>query len=337
MVSNVAPHVGARRDRSGILWPIVTAAAVLIIVGLLPFFAKGFWLFQITLALIYALAILGLNILTSLSGQISLGHGAFYAIGAYTAAILIEHAGIAYYWALPAASAICFIAGFLFGLPALRLEGPYLALATFALTIATPQLLKWKPLVPWTGGVQGLVVSTVHVPFGLPISSDHWLYVITMGCVLFLYRCALNLTKSRSGCALIAIRENPVSAQAMGINIGLYKSLIFGLSALYAGVAGALGALTMQFVAPDSFTVAFSITLFVGFVVGGASTRYGPFFGGAFILVVPNLADHVSKGLTGAIYGAVLIFVISVMPAGLAGMNLKRPSRRNTENSRSKP
>lgn len=336
MVSNVAPHISARRDCSGTLRPIVTAAAVLIIVGLLPFFAKGFWLFQITMALIYALAILGLILLTGLSGQISLGHGAFYAIGAYTAAILIEHAGIGYYWALPAAGAMCFIAGFLFGLPALRLEGPYLALATFALAIAAPQLLKWKLLAPWTGGVQGLVVSTPAAPFGLPISSDHWLYVVTMGCLLFLYCCTLNLTKSRSGRALIAIRENPVSAQAMGINIALYKSLTFGLSALYAGIAGALSAMTMQFVAPDSFTVAFSIALFAGFVVGSVSPRYGPFFGGAFILIVPNLADHVSKGLTGAIYSVVLILVISV-PAGLTGMNLKRPSRHNNENPRRKP
>jgi ABC-type branched-subunit amino acid transport system permease subunit len=131
------------------IWSRSMMIAGLIVALTLPFAVKNFLIFQLTLALIYAVAILGLNLLTGFNGQFSLGHSAFYGIGAYTAAILMDRADIAYYWTLPAAGATCFVFGFLFGLPALRLEGLYLALATFALAIATPQLLKSTPFEPW--------------------------------------------------------------------------------------------------------------------------------------------------------------------------------------------
>src|SRR5262245_36182384 len=150
---------------------LAIAAAVLIALAL-PFWLKGFVIFQLTLAVIYAVAILGLNLLTGFNGQFSLGHSAFYAIGAYTAAILMEHGGVAYYWTLPAAGLMCLVGGFLFGLPALRLEGIYLALATFALAIATPQILKFTPIEHWTGGVQGIVIIKPDAPFGLKLTAD---------------------------------------------------------------------------------------------------------------------------------------------------------------------
>src|SRR5215472_5862766 len=153
----------------------------------LPFVLKNFVVFQITLAVIYAIAILGLNLLTGFNGQFSLGHSAFYAIGAYTAAIMMEHGDIAYYWTLPVAGVVCLASGFLFGLPALRLEGIYLALATFALAIAAPQILKFSPLEHWTGGVQGIVVIKPDAPFGLPLSSDQWIYYFTLGVAAVLY------------------------------------------------------------------------------------------------------------------------------------------------------
>jgi branched-chain amino acid transport system permease protein len=145
-------------------WTRAGMIAALLLTLLLPFAIKGFLVFQLTLALIYAVAILGLNLLTGFNGQFSLGHSAFYAFGAYTAAILMAHADVAYYWTVPAAGAACFIIGFLFGLPALRLEGLYLALATFALAIAMPQLLKSTPLEPWTGGGQGIVILKPEAP-----------------------------------------------------------------------------------------------------------------------------------------------------------------------------
>jgi branched-chain amino acid transport system permease protein len=292
---------------------LVAAAAV-------PLVAKNFLIFQLTMVMVYAIAIVGLNLLTGFNGQFSLGHSAFYAIGAYTAAILMEVGNVPYPVTLPAAAAICFVAGFLFGLPALRLEGLYLALATYGLALAMPQILKLSPIEPWTGGVQGLVIIKPDPPLHLPLTQDQWLYYFTLTVGVLLYVGARNLVKSRTGRAMMAIRDNPIAARSMGINTGLYKSLTFGVSALYTGVAGALGAIVVQFVAPDSFTFVLSIGLFVGLVVGGVGWLPGALFGGAFVLFVPNVAESVSKGLSGAIYGAILILVIYVMPSGVAGL-----------------
>ena len=298
---------------------LLATAIALVIAILLPLAVKNFVLFELTLAMTYAIAILGLALLTGFNGQFSLGHSAFFAIGAYTAAIMMDR-GIGYIWTLPAAGVISLIFGFLFGLPALRLQGIYLALATFSLAVATPQLLKSKPLEPLTGGVQGIVILKPDAPFGLPMSGDQWLYYLTLAVVVVMFICAANLINSRTGRALIAIRDNPIAARAMGIDISLYKSLTFGVSALYTGVAGALGAIVIQFVAPDSFTFFFSIALFVGLVVGGVDSIAGALFGGLFVLFVPNIAEQVSKGLAGAIYGVILILVIYMMPSGAAGM-----------------
>ena len=294
--------------------------AGLVIAVLLPLAVKNFFLFQLTLAMSYAIAILGLALLTGFNGQFSLGHSAFFALGAYTAAIMMDHWGISYIWTLPVAGIVSFVFGFLFGLPALRLQGIYLALATFSLAVATPQLLKSRPLEPLTGGVQGIVIIKPDAPFGLPLSSDQWLYYLTLAVVVVMFYCATNLINSRTGRALIAIRDNPIAARAMGVDISLYKALTFGVSALYTGVAGALGAIVIQFVAPDSFTFAFAIALFVGLVVGGVDSIAGALFGGLFVLFVPNIAEEVSKGLAGAVYGVILILVIYVMPSGAAGL-----------------
>jgi branched-chain amino acid transport system permease protein len=296
------------------------AAAAIVIAALLPLVAKNFILFQLTLAMVYGIAILGLCLLTGINGQFSLGHSAFFALGAYTAAIMMDRFGINYLWTLPAAGIVCLVFGFLFGVPALRLHGIYLALATFSLAVATPQILKSTPLESWTGGVQGIVILKPDAPFGLPLSPDQWLYYLTLVIVVVMFGAAGNLINSRTGRALVAIRDNPIAARAMGIDISLYKSLTFGVSAFYTGVAGALGAIVIQFVAPDSFTFAFAIALFVGLVVGGVYSIPGTLFGGLFVLFVPNIAEHFSKGLAGAIYGLILILVIYLMPSGAAGL-----------------
>ena len=132
--------------------------------------------------MVYAIALLGLNILTGYNGQISLGHGAFYAIGAYVAAILMDKMGAPYWATVPVAGIVCLVVGFLFGLPALKLDGHYLALATFALAVALPQLLKNKHLEAWTGGVQGIVITKPDAPFGLKLNPDQWLYLFTLLC-----------------------------------------------------------------------------------------------------------------------------------------------------------
>jgi branched-chain amino acid transport system permease protein len=297
----------------------LTIAVVVIVALLIPLVAKSFVLFQLTEVMIYGLAILGLNLLTGFNGQFSLGHSAFYGIGAYTAAILIHNYEISYLWTLPAAGGVCFVIGFLFGLPALRLQNLYLALATFALATAMPQILKFHGLEEWTGGVQGLFVNQPDPPAFLPIDSDQWLYYFTLVVVLVMFAAAANLIRSRTGRAIMAIRDNPIAAAAMGINSSLYKTLTFGVSALYTGVAGALGALAVAFVAPDSFTIFLSISFLVGLVIGGVGSIPGCLFGGLFVLYVPNIANSVATGFAGAVYGIILLLVIFFMPAGAAG------------------
>jgi branched-chain amino acid transport system permease protein len=295
------------------------AGTSLVVLGLLvafPLFAKNFIIFQMTMLLIYGLAVLALNILTGGSGQFSLGQSAFYAIGAYTSAILMEQYGVNYALTLPVAGVLCFGAGFLFGQPALRLSGVYLALATFALATAMPQLLKLGFFEKWTGGVQGLVVTKPDAPFGLPMSQDMWLYYFTLVVTIAIYLFSVNLLRSRSGRAFMAIRDNEIAASAMGIDVALYKTLAFGVSAGITGVAGALGAIAVQFVAPDSYTITLAISLFLGMVVGGVGWLPGSIVGSAFIIFVPNIAEGISKGLSGAVFGVLLFLVIFLVPHG---------------------
>jgi branched-chain amino acid transport system permease protein len=272
------------------------------------------------MVLVYAIVLLGLNMLTGYNGQISLGHGAFYAIGAYVAAILMDRAGWPYWATLPAAGVACFVSGFLFGLPALRLRGHYLALATFALAVAMPQLLKYKRIEEWTGGVQGIVILKPDPPFGLKITPDQWLYLFTLATTVVLFVVGWNILRGRVGRAMIAIRDNPIAAEAMGVNSALYKSTTFGVSALFTGIGGALGAIVVQFVAPDSFTAGLSINFLVGIVIGGVASISGALYGAIFIQFVPNLADQISKAAPWAIYGGFLLAFVYLMPSGVAGL-----------------
>ncbi len=310
------------RTKSPLRW--IAILVVLAALVALPFLISDYRTFQFTQAVVYAIVLLGLNILTGYNGQISLGHGAFYAIGAYTAAILMDKFGVPYWATLPAAGVVCFVFGFLFGLPALRLQGHYLALATFALAVATPQVLKYKRLEEWTGGVQGIVIMKPDPPEWLAsfvtLSQDQWLYLFSLGVAAVLFLVAWNLLRGRAGRALVALRDHPIAAEAMGVNGPVYKSMAFGVSALYTGVGGALGAIAVQFVAPDSFTAFLSISFLVGIVVGGIATISGAIYGALFIQFVPNFADQISKAAPWAIYGLVLLVFIYAMPGGVAWM-----------------
>jgi branched-chain amino acid transport system permease protein len=232
-------------------------------------------LFQLTMVVVYAIAILGLSLLTGFNGQISLGHGAFYAIGAYTTAILMTAWEVPYWATLPVSAVVCAVVGFLLGLPALRLGGLYLALTTFALAVAIPQILKYKLFEDWTGGVQGLVIDKPDAPFGLHLSPDQWLFLFTVAVAVVLYVIGWNIVRGRIGRAMMAIRDHAMAAEAMGINLAMVKTRAFALSAMFTGLAGSLGAIAVQFVAPDSFGVFVSIFLFVGLVVGGVSSIGG--------------------------------------------------------------
>ena len=267
----------------------------------------------------YFTALAGLTVLTGLNGQISLGHGAFFAIGAYVAAVLMDKANWQYWATIPVAGIACLIAGFLFGLPALRLEGLYLGVATLALGTAMPQILKHDALSHWTGGSMGIVIVKPDAPDWSGLNQDQWLYYFSLAVLLIMFLLGWNLLRGRVGRSLIAIRDQPVAAEAMGVNNALYKSLAFGVSAMYTGVAGALGAIAVQFVAPDSFTIFLSITFLIGIVIGGLASISGAIYGALFIQFVPNIADQISKAAPWAIYGVFMIGFIYVMPVGVAG------------------
>ena len=220
----------------------------------LPFVLSSYHMFQLTMVVVYAIVLLGLNMLIGYNGQISLGHGAFFAIGAYTTAILIDKAAMPYWATIPFAGAVCLVAGFLFGLPALRLEGLYLALPTFALAVATPQLLKYKRAR--AAGPAASRASTSPSPIRRRICRS----TATSGSISSASSSPCRCSSSAGTCCarapaarMVAIRDHPMAAAAMGIDTAFYKTATFGVSAMYTGIAGALGALVTQFVAPDSF------------------------------------------------------------------------------------
>jgi branched-chain amino acid transport system permease protein len=306
-------------------WWVLAGLVGLAVLVVLPFTVRNFTVFQFNMVIVYAIAILGLNILTGWNGQISLGHGAFYAIGAYTAAVLMAQGGLPYWATLVPAGVVCFVFGYLMGFPALRLAGHFLALATFALAVAVPQLLKNKAVEGWTGGVMGLVLSKPEPPvslelLGQPLTADRWLYFVALAVAIVMFVLAWNLLRGRVGRALVAIRDHPIAATAMGINLPVFKSITFGVSAAYTGVAGALGAVVVAFVSPDSFTFFLSISLLVGVVIGGLASIPGAIFGAAFIQYVPNVADEISKSAPWAIYGVFLILFMYLMPMGVMGL-----------------
>ena len=289
----------------------------------LPHFFSDFITYQFTLAMAWAIAMLGLNVLTGYNGQFSIGHSAFFAAGAYSAAIFIEHFGWSPYEAIVAAAAISFLFGFLFGLPALRLEGLYLALATFALAVATPQLLKFDAFEHWTGGVQGIYVPKPE-PLVSGLTADQSLYYVTLFIISSLMIVTWCILHSRTGRAMMAIRDNPIAAKTMGINTALVKTTTFGISAMYAGIGGALFTYASEFVSPDAFNFFVAVYILVGSVVGGIVSIPGAIFGGLFIVFMPNFAQDIRLAHEWlpppwALFGVILILIIYFVPFGVWG------------------
>lgn len=329
------------------LWLVLALAFLVpLLRPVLPDLVSDYRLFLVSTMMIAAIAVLGLNLLTGFNGQISLGHGAFYAVGAYTAAVLMDHLNMPYWLTLPCAAVVCFMVGYLFGLPALKLEGHYLALATFALALAVPQILKYKWLEGLTGGVQGIVLNKPEVPFGLPLTEDQWLYYYILVVMVLLYWAAANILRSRSGRAMMAIRDYAIAADTMGIDTALYKTVTFGISAAYTGIAGALSASAIAFVAPDSFNIFLSIKFLIGLVVGGIGSLTGSVVGGIFYVLVDNSAQALSTFVKNdlglqfdlsayTVFGILLIVLMYLMPMGIVGgvyylvQNLRRSMRGN--------
>jgi len=325
----------------------VLAAAVALIV-LIPQWAGEFRLGQFTYVGIYFVALLGLNILTGYNGQISLGHGAFMGIGAYAAAILIlgrdglslagtdppgwlpEH-GMRPIFVIPLAGLITGLIGYLFGLPALRLAGVSLALATFAVAVSLPLIAKHYETV--TGGGGGVSLPLPTTPFGWDISTPHWLYYEAWTTAGILFVVAWLLVRGRVGRAWRAIRDGEVAAVSSGVSPAAYKTLAFAVSSAFAGVAGALFVIQVSYINPDTFPIGLSILLLASAVVGGLGSLSGVIFGALLLEFLPIYAQNppvldfsFSKQAPSVVFGVVLILIVLAAPGGVASL-LRRGGR----------
>ena len=240
------------------------------------------------------------------------------AVGGYTSAILMAHHGVRDLWTIPLAGLVAGGAGLLFGLPALRLSGLYLALATFAVAVAFPALV--KKFEHFTGGSMGLILNLPKAPGGLRLSSNDWLYYLSWGIGGILLALGTLLSRSRIGRSFRAIRDSEVAAASSGVNPALYKTLAFGVSAFYAGVAGSLIAIETAYVNPQTFPITLSLLLLVGVAVGGLGSLVGCIFGAALIEFLPIYAQNISKQAPSVIQGLILIGVMLILPGGVAGL-----------------
>jgi branched-chain amino acid transport system permease protein len=314
----------------------VTTAAIGLVL-LLPHLVSDFHTRDLARAGVFFIAIVGLNLLTGYTGQISLGHGALMAIGGYTTAALVVHEHWRDVWTIPLAGLAAGIVGFLVGIPALRFSGLYLALATFALAIAMPSLL--KKFSGLTGGSAGLsfydspqqitgLNGTVTI-LGHSLTLNHFLYYLTWAIGLAGFALAWLIVRGRLGRVFRAVRDSEVAAVSAGVNLPVYKTLAFALSGVYAGVAGSLLAIQSTIVNPLSFTFLLSITLLVGAVVGGLGSLPGMALGALFVQYLPDLSTHVSgrQGVPDFAKGAAIIVVMILLPSGAGGLmrRLVRP------------
>lgn len=320
---------------------IVGYAALVAAILIAPHVIGGFRLVQLTYVGVFAIALFGLSILTGITGQISLGHGGFMAIGAYVTAILSVNHGWYNLLTTPVAGLVAGVVGFLFGFPALRLAGVYLALATFALAVIIPSIATAFGEV--TGGTAGILMELPTSPVGR-LNPDEWLYYVTWAIAVVLFAGALLFVSGKRGRALRAVRENELAAVSSGISLTQYKTLAFGVSAFYAGVAGSLYAILNFIVTPGSFPITLSILLLAGLVIGGAGSLVGVIVGAAFVEFIPlysgdvigpvvNLAqklqipindvDPTTPGVPSVVYGVILLIALFLMPRGAAGLGAR--------------
>jgi branched-chain amino acid transport system permease protein len=299
--------------RSAPRFVIIAAAAI--ILATLPFQLSGYHQGIATRVAIYFIAILGLNILTGYTGQISIGHGAFMAIGGYTTAIMSHDHHTNLIATLPLSFVITFGFGVLVGIPALRLSGVYLALATFALAVSVPQFaLKFSK---FSGGSNG--IQTSETP------SHIWLYGVSWSCAAILFVLAWLLLRGRTGRAFRAVRDSPVAAASSGVALPIYKTLAFGVSAAFAGLAGSLFVLvTNGFAQPNEFGVLLSLEILIGAAVAGLGSLWGVLVGALFIGLLPTVSASVplvgSAHGQDVVFGLIVILIMLLLPNGFAGL-----------------
>ncbi len=309
--------------------PIIALVVFLALFCAVPRFASTYWLDTLNRIGIAIIGALGLNILIGYTGQISIGHAAFLAVGAYATAILEARVGLPFYLAIPLAALTTSAFGLLFGIPSLRLKGLYLAIATLAAHfITTYGIIHWEGM---TNGVLGFNVAPAIV-FGLPLDSDARVFYLIFALVVPAIFFAKNLFRTKVGRAFIAIRDRDVAAQVMGVSLFRYKLLAFVVSSFYAGVAGGLMAHHSRILFPDAFTLLVAIDYLAMIIIGGMGSILGSIFGAVFMTLLPEVLKLTATSLTGLypqafgfiastrdiVFGLAIIFFLMYEPQGLA-------------------
>jgi branched-chain amino acid transport system permease protein len=327
------PFTSPRHGTAHRVWQVTGYGLVAVAVLLIAFSQPSYQLLNFSKVAAYAVAILGINIVTGYSGQISLGHSAFFGIGAYTTAYLVADHGWPFLATLPVAALLGAGVGFAVGLPALRIQGRYLALVTLAIAAVFPVVVKMDALANVTGGSNGKPVAIDWVKprwFSLDVSNEAWEFLIVTAIAAVLFLVASNLVRSRVGRAIMAVRDNPIGAVTSGVSLSLWKTGAFAVSAGYGAVAGAMFTMVIPIVSPDSVGFALAFQLITGLVLGGLGTISGSLVGGLTMVFLPYYTsqwsgdksflffDPTDSGLlANVVYGALLIGAMFVMPGGI--------------------
>jgi branched-chain amino acid transport system permease protein len=296
-----------------------------ILIGM-PLVIPEYQTFQLTGVMTYAVAALGLNLITGYVGQVSLGHNAFFALGSYAAVLSVVYLGVNDVVAVLIAAVVTFIAGVLAGYPAKRLRGLYLALITLVLAVSVVPLV--KQFKTYTGGAAGLMVDKPVPPAWFTLGQDAWIYYMVLAFTVVIFWLVRNFVGGSNGRALASIREGELAASSMGVDVNRLKVIMFGVGSMLAGVGGALATFTIGFIGPDSFTLMLSISFLAAIVVGGLGTIWGALVSGLFLQFVPSYASDLGQAFSGAVYGGILIACMTVMPNGIVGSLIKIASNR---------
>ena len=296
------------------------APAIVVMLMLLPLVTDRYVQYIVNLVLVYTIIAIGLNLLLGYAGQFAFAHAALMGIGAYTTALLMFRLGVSFWIALPVAGIVATIIGSLCALPALRMKRVYLALVTLAIA----ELIGWV-LIHWKGLTLGTDGVKVAAPmfFGISLKGDHRMFYLLLAVTVLLYVIGKRIVESRIGRSFVAIRENEIVAQCNGINVAWTKGLVFGLSAFYAGIGGALFAVTLGFIVPDSFGMFQLVLHFSIVVIGGLISMYGSVLGAVMLTTLPEILRGL-QSVQEMIFGILLIIFVIFMPAGLAGLGKRK-------------
>jgi branched-chain amino acid transport system permease protein len=303
---------------------LAIAAVIAAVLLFVPPFLKNYGIYLFSYWLVFVIATMGLNLTVGYAGQKSLGHAAFFGIGAYTVAILLK-AGISFWVGLPLAMLGCFFIGLALGFPALRVQTIYLAFATLGFNTALWLVMRNEEWL--TGGTFGINNIARPSLFGFELSSNLRFYYFILGVAVIMCALLWKLLRSPWGKAFTALRDNPIRAESLGVNIQAYTLLSFAIGAVYAGVAGALFAPLVEFIEPAPFTVGASIMMYLMVVVGGAGYFWGPLLGSAVGVILPEWLRF-AQGWYLFVFGSAVVLLMLWLPDGLLSIPDKLRAQR---------